>query len=111
MARPGFNRYIKLIQISLHLANMGKEKTVENPARIKGRAIFRSRPSTKNLFCRPSSFSNIFFLIIARPKKHQTIVASPVLLQNWLPVLFFARHFIREGVYKNFRSRAVLREP
>ena len=63
------------------------------PPRIKGRAIFWSRPSTTS-FCRPSSFffqelPNVF------PKKHQKIVARPRLARP-APKLV-ARPFIRRG--------------
>ena len=56
-------------------------------------------PVHQKIFWRPSSFSPMLFLKKLSPvlKKHQKIVARPVLLQNWLPVQFFARPFIRGG--------------
>ena len=75
------------------------------PPRIKGRAIFRSRPSTKIFFLSPVQFFGQKF--VARPVfprcfslKTQKIVARPFMLQNWSPVLFFARLFIRGGCMK-----------
>jgi len=70
-------------------------------SRIKGRAIFRYRPSTK-IFWRPSSFSAMFFSkklspvlkttkIIARPKNHKNYRPSCP------PPKLIARPFIREG--------------
>ena len=60
-----------------------------NPSRIKGRAIFRSRPSTKKVFVSPVLFFGqkcvarpvfpLYFSlkIIASPKKQQKIFARP----------------------------------
>jgi len=31
------------------------------------------------------------FVLLSRPKKHQKIVARPVLVQNWSPVLLYGR--------------------
>ena len=73
-----------------------------------GRAIIFLRKSIvekhdgRQIFARKrdrNSFSTMFFLKKLRVspvlKKHQQIVARPVLLQNWSPVLFFFRPFIR----------------
>ena len=52
----------------------------------------------KIIFVTRTVFLQCFSLkIITRPKKYQNIVARPVLLQNWSPVLFFARPFKRGG--------------
>ena len=34
--------------------------------------------------------------MIARPKKHQQILARPVYLQNWSPVLLYGRGVVKK---------------